>query len=63
MTFRHVLRETAPTEPGVSAFSHLGEFDIWHAVGNIDALPLTALRAGGLAYLSHLPLAPIAAVL
>ena len=63
MTFRHVLSETAPTEPGLSAFGHLGEFDTWHSVGNIDALPLTALRADGLAYLSHLRLAPIATVL
>ena len=63
MAFRHVLCETASTEPCLTAFGHLGEFDPWHAVGDIDALPFAALRADGLAYLSHLYPAPIASVL
>ena len=63
MAFRHVLQETAASKPCLSPRGHLGEAGPRHAVGDIDASPLTALRADGLAYLSHLHPAPIANLL
>ena len=37
MAFRHVLCETASTEPCLSAFGHLGEFDPWLCCKNREA--------------------------
>lgn len=45
MTIRHVFRETAATKPRFPTLGHVGKFNSRHAIGNVDAMALTALRA------------------
>jgi hypothetical protein len=45
VAIRHVLRETATTEPCLAPLGHVSEFNPRHAIGDVDTLTLAALRA------------------